>query len=90
MQQKFLDTIHGLSKTEFPFHGGNSFVNKSAGMDIPEIIEIGVHVQGKSVHRNGAADFNTDRTDLPGPLRTIAIQPDAGGSFQAGCLYTGV
>jgi hypothetical protein len=82
VQKKLLYLVHGLHCTKLPFHGRDSFINKSAGMDIPEIIQVSIYIQRKTMHGNRPADLNPDGAYLSCLSGIINFKPDASGSIQ--------
>jgi hypothetical protein len=57
--------LHGDFSSEFLLQRSDSFVVYSAGDDMAEIAEVCVDVEGKPVHRDPAAGFDSEGTDFP-------------------------
>ena len=60
----------------FPFQGSDAPVGDAAGDDVAEIPEVGIDVQGKSVHGHPTGSAHAYCTDLPGG-RALRVYPYA-------------
>ena len=62
---------------QFFLYGSNLLVLYTAGNDVIEIPEIGIHVQRKAMHGDPAAAAYPDGAYLPLPARYARIEPHA-------------
>ena len=80
-----LHLLHIHFVTQLSGKARYTLVDKTAWVDVVEILEVGVHIHGKAVHGYIAARTNTYGTYFSG-TRSINIEPHARSSAYATCL----
>src|SRR5690554_7919482 len=68
--------------TQFVLQGSNALIHKATGVNVAEIVEVGIYIEGKTVHGDKATGPYPDGTDLPRLFGIVRIEPHPGGPVQ--------
>lgn len=78
--------FHVHLSAQLQVHGGYGFVLNAAGHYVAEVIQVGIHIKGKTMHSNPPTASNTVGADLSGFGRIFGIKPDAGKPIYSATL----
>src|SRR6056297_3796203 len=79
--------LHGTCSPKFLLHGSHP-ESQTTGIDITEVPQVGVHVQGKAVHGHIPADTDADGANFTGTGWMFGVKPHTGSPLLPASLQS--